>query len=189
MDIKSKTEIYDAELTRIDVLSGLVNFRAEGEDRLVALVHQPHWALGTVGRLRLTSEDGSSTFFPYPDQRLRRHPPNDDPRLRLWGWRIEEQTFACKHGVIPGKDGLVFIQDTETVVLELPREFLELCRTIRLRPETVLQGFIADLCSLISWSHLPREDGYSSNGWDERRIAQAYFQRAYGWLSAQSRAE
>jgi hypothetical protein len=44
-------------------------------------------------------------------------------------------------------------------------------------PEIVLRGFIADLCGIINWHASPREDGYSSNGSDERRMAQDYYDR------------
>jgi hypothetical protein len=45
----------------------------------------------------------------------------------------------------------------------------------------VLRGFVADLCDLQNPVARPREDGYSSNGSDERLLAQAYFERAYKW--------
>lgn len=177
------TEIYDAELTQFDQQSRTLVFQAAGTTHCVSTSNAPYCSLGTVGRLRLPASRSDYRFFAYPDQRLRRVPADDDPRRNLWGWRIEKLHFAVRAGVIPGKDGVVVIQDTETVVLELPREFLDLCHASRLRSETVLQGFIADLCALMNWVNCPREDGYSSNGSDERRMAQEYFQRAYGWLA------
>ena len=59
----------------------------------------------------------------------------------------------------------------------LPKEFVELCAAHQVEPETVLKGFIADLCSLVSWAASPRPDGYSSNGSDERRLAREYYNR------------
>jgi hypothetical protein len=179
-------EIYDAELTRFDQQANTLVFHAAGTAHCVSTPRAPYCSLGTVGRLRLPAERSDYRFFAYPDQRLRRVPAEDDPHQNLWGWRIEQLHFAVRAGVITGKDGMVVIQDTESAVLELPREFLDLCHAARLRPETVLQGFIADLCALMNWVNCPREDGYSSNGSDERRIAQEYFRRAYGWLATSS---
>ncbi|MES2858625.1 MAG: hypothetical protein V4704_05540 [Pseudomonadota bacterium] len=68
------------------------------------------------------------------------------------------------------------------ISLSLPDEFLELCREDGVTPETVLTGFIADLCGIESWASAPRLDGYSSNGSDERLMAQAYYERVgYPW--------
>lgn len=55
------------------------------------------------------------------------------------------------------------------MTLELPPEFIELCRGDNVPPEVVLRGFIADLAGIVSWAASPRTDGYSSNGSDERR--------------------
>jgi len=67
------------------------------------------------------------------------------------------------------------------VTLTLPEEFLNLCESDLQTPEKILRGFIADLCGLISWHSSPRADGYSSNGSDERAMAQAYYDRVgYG---------
>jgi len=63
------------------------------------------------------------------------------------------------------------------VTLELPAEFLELCEADRVSPETVLRGFIADLCEIRNHGSEPREDGYQSNGSDERRLAREYYDR------------
>ena len=64
-----------------------------------------------------------------------------------------------------------------TVTLELPPEFLELCEADRTEPETVLRGFIADLCEIRNYASAPREDGYCSNGSDERMLARQYYER------------
>ena len=69
-----------------------------------------------------------------------------------------------------------------TVKLALPPEFIALCRRDQVAPETVLRGFIADLCGIINWADEPRADGYSSNGSDERRMAEEYYERVgYPW--------
>jgi hypothetical protein len=71
------------------------------------------------------------------------------------------------------------------LTLALPKEFLDLCRRDRVKPETVLKGFIADLAGIQNWvkpnpaeGRMPRpNDGYQSNGSDERRMAYQYYQR------------
>ena len=175
-----RSEFYDAELTGIDADSSTLLFTTTGGVRRVSTVSPAWWKVGTIGRLRLN--DSSFAFLAYPDQRLRRDSAEDDSRRRLWGWTIDGQRFACKSGVIPGRNGLVVSEDTDTLVLEIPREFVQLCVGYRLRPDTVLRGFIADVCGLMNWAHCPREDAYSSNGSDERQIARNYFRRAYEWL-------
>lgn len=63
------------------------------------------------------------------------------------------------------------------VTLELPPEFVALCKADGVTPETVLRGFIADLAGIINWAANPRADGYGSNGADERRYAMEYYER------------
>ena len=67
------------------------------------------------------------------------------------------------------------------VTIELPTELVELCKRDQVKPETVLRGFIADLCGIINWAHSPREDRYGSNGSDEREMARAYYDRVGYW--------
>lgn len=68
-----------------------------------------------------------------------------------------------------------------TVALEIhiPPELTRLCEIHGLTPVDVLRGFIADLCGLQNYIADPREDGYSSNGSDERMMAREWFDRAY----------
>ena len=69
------------------------------------------------------------------------------------------------------------------ISIELPPEFIALCRGDNVPPERVLRGFIADLCEITSWADAPRADGYSNNGSDERRYAMEYYERVgYPWL-------
>lgn len=63
------------------------------------------------------------------------------------------------------------------LTIELPAEFVELCERDGVEPVTVLRGFIADLAGIRNWAANPRADGYSSNGSDERDMAQAYYER------------
>lgn len=64
------------------------------------------------------------------------------------------------------------------ITLELPDEFLDQCKQDNVEPETVLRGFIADLCGITNFVANPRNDGYSSNGSDERDLARSYYERA-----------
>jgi hypothetical protein len=59
----------------------------------------------------------------------------------------------------------------------LSPEFLALCEADEVAPETVLRGFIADLCAIRNYASEPREDGYQSNGSDEQMLARQYYER------------
>jgi hypothetical protein len=63
------------------------------------------------------------------------------------------------------------------ITLALPPEFLAHCKNDGVAPETVLRGFIADLCGISSEYANPRTDGYNSNGSDERGMAEEYYRR------------
>ena len=69
------------------------------------------------------------------------------------------------------------------ITLDLPPEFIELCKGDGVEPRTVLRGFIADLCSIVNYADEPlRTDGYGSNGSDERHMAMEYYVRVgYPW--------
>lgn len=70
------------------------------------------------------------------------------------------------------------------LMLDLPPELIDLCESDNTDPQTVLRGFVADLCGIQNWASDPRDDGYSSNGSDERMLAQAYYDRvgySYHW--------
>lgn len=183
-----KLALYDAVLTQIDEEAGVTVFAVAGTQHCLRSGSFAWWTPGTVGRLRLPSPEAPFGFYAYPDQRLRRVPAEDDPDHKRWAWQIAGRFLTCKAGIIPGKDGVVVPEDTQRVFLNVPREFIDLCRASQLLPETVLRGFIADLCQLMNWAYCPREDEYSSNGSDERRMAWLYFERAYGWLTASDEA-
>lgn len=61
--------------------------------------------------------------------------------------------------------------------IDLPQEFIDLCATDGVTPEQVIKGFIADLAEITSYVSAPRDDGYSSNGSDERMLAREYYSR------------
>jgi hypothetical protein len=66
---------------------------------------------------------------------------------------------------------------SKRIVINLPDEFIAVCEEHGVEPETVLRGFIADLCGIMNRANNPREDGYSSNGSDERMMAREYYER------------
>jgi hypothetical protein len=57
-------------------------------------------------------------------------------------------------------------------VLELPPEFIELCKCDQVEPEVILRGFIAD-SGIMNWANNPPADGYSSNGSDNLLVSMA----------------
>ena len=66
---------------------------------------------------------------------------------------------------------------SQRITIELPAEFIALCEADGIEPETVIRGFIADLAEIMNWVSDPREDGYASNGSDERMKAREYYER------------
>ena len=65
------------------------------------------------------------------------------------------------------------------LTLNLPVEFLDLCKSDDCTPDEVLRGFIADLCGIQPATHeeLSANGGYCTNGSDERMYAQHYYDR------------
>ena len=72
-------------------------------------------------------------------------------------------------------------QSSNELTLTLPPQFLSLCATHGVEPETVIRGFIADLCHL-------RTAEYHTNGSDERNLADDYYQRV-GYAMGQMQDE
>ncbi|MDY6947766.1 MAG: hypothetical protein SXG53_18820 [Pseudomonadota bacterium] len=180
-------DLYDIELLRIDAHSGTLYFAGGHLLTLARREELRWWHVGEIGVLRLGTMPQGWGWRPYPDQRLRRAPDRDDPPSGRWAWRLVRADAGCaddylltKVGVIPGANGAFVPQDAETVAIDLPREFRELCRAYRQQPTAVLCAFIADVCALQNFVKCPREDGYCSLGSDERQRAQEYFVRAYG---------
>lgn len=67
----------------------------------------------------------------------------------------------------------------QEITIEVPGEFLELCRFDQVSPVDVLRGFVTDLCSFGGW----QLEGYESNGHisTDRDRACAYYDHAYAW--------
>ena len=140
--------------------------------------------VGQIGVLVVNKDSGEAGYFrPYMEQRLRRMPEYDTPTK--WAWWLDDGLFVgdgllfVKAGLVPGVDGNVIDDETEPVTLQVPPEFFDLCAEYELTPEEALRGFIADACGLMNYIANPREDGYSSNGSDERDMAAGYLERAY----------
>jgi hypothetical protein len=174
--------LYDAALTQVDTARGTLIFTVGETVHRVSSGHVSSFSVGAIGRVRLPTEGQGFAFHVYADQRLRRAPELDEPRVRRWGWRIGERRFTVQAGLVPGRAGKVIRRDTQTLALDLPREFLQFCEVRGLSPESILRAFVADLCGLMNLFVCPREDGYSSSGSDERFRAMEYFQRTWGWV-------
>ena len=175
--------LYDAELIRIERDCRLLVFRAAGRVYVLPTASTTWWAVGTIGRLSLRKKPAEYSFRAYPDQRLRRLDALDEADADAWAWTFTDtsRVVLVKAGVIPGQNGAVVPEETRALSLQVPREFVQLCDRFKLHPAAVLRDFIADLCALQNPASRPREDGYGSSGSDERLLAQAYFERAYGW--------
>ena len=172
--------VYDAILLTVDLAQQTLLFEAQSHH---FVVHSPHaglWTTGAVGCSTLR-DDESFRFHVYSDQRLRRAAAFDDPNRSLWGWTLGGLVLHIHAGIVPGINGQVVKKDVSPLTFEVPREFQALCKDHGITVTEVLRGFIADLCGLHNVPMLPREDGYSSNGSDERLHARQYWSRAYGW--------
>jgi hypothetical protein len=192
--------IFDAVVLAKDAEAKTITFKMPDGRELVFPNANDFFAVGDVGCLVLNERYDAASFSlaRYPDPRLRRWPehdaqPSEDPdregcRVRLWGWRLlsdnddgeNDRPLLVRAGVIPGKNGRMIEDETEQVKIDVPPEFFALCERNGLKVEQVLRGFIADVCGLQNYIVEPREDGYGSNGSDERMMASDYFQRAYG---------
>lgn len=118
-----------------------------------------------------------------PELDLRELPANDVGRvLATIGWRCDAKPrgFRAPVGIIPGERGAFVPDETVAVTLRVPPEFVRECHYIQMEPATVLKSFVGDLVGMVNYAHCPRADGYSSNGSDERELADAWLQRAHG---------
>lgn len=142
----------------------------------------PHWE---------SIDAPASTFTAYMDQTLRRAVELDAPdhhalregrRPDVVGWRCDAkpQGFRAPAGLVPGRDGAFVSDDTAAVVLRVPRELRVLANDHRVGVDEFLRAFMADVCDIRNTYANPRADGLSSNGSDERDLAEQWFQRAFG---------
>lgn len=134
---------------------------------------------------------GACYFRDYIDQSLRRVPEldsndqvaSDDGREpEVVGWRCDARPhgFRAPTGIIPGEAGRFVPDETVTVTLRVPPEFVRECRRVRMTPQELLRSFVGDLVGIQSFVACPRADRYGSNGSDEREYADAWLQRAHG---------
>ena len=141
------------------------------------------WANNLVGRRGYAerSEQGWWRFMDYRDQSLSRMPQLDGERGLELGWKCEARPegFRAPFHIVPGECGGFVADETQSVTIQVPPEFHELCERFGVDVERVLQGFVADAAGLMNWVACPRADGLSSNGSDERMMAQDYIERAY----------
>lgn len=135
---------------------------------------------------RLSSQDVRGCYFrPYPDPSLRRLFDLDyvgpDGKTNV-GWICDAwpNGFFAPSGLIPGMDGRFVSDQTVEVTLRVPPEFVRECRRVQRSPEEVLRGFVGDAAGIHNFIDCPREDKYGSNGSDEREMAEAWINRAYG---------
>lgn len=184
MQINEK--IYDVQIHAVDATVPSTEYLMPGGSSKVVPFVSPYHKVGDVGVVAF-GENEEPTFWPYAEPRLRRWPEQDfagDPEKGIapfWSWRLQgsDDRISCKPHFIPGKDGRFIPDETESLAIQIPPEFVQMCAGRALDPELVLRGFIADLCRLQSYVVNPREDGFSSNGSDERMMAEQWFDRAY----------
>jgi hypothetical protein len=134
------------------------------------------------------SDSKGCYFRSYVDPTLRRvfeidHVDTRDVLGQHWcGWICDAQPqgFFAPPGLIPGEQGRWIRDETVEVTLRVPPEFVRECRRVQMTPEQVLRGFVGDVAGIHNFVNRPRADGYGSNGSDERGMAGAWLERAYG---------
>ena len=126
--------------------------------------------------------DGACYFRAYVEPSLRRVPEFDDGKGNL-GWRCDgawANGFLAPAHIVPGEGGRYIPDQTEKVTVRVPPEFVRECRRVQMSPQALLEGFIGDAAGIQNYVNCPRADGFGSNGSDERDMAEAWIQRAYG---------
>jgi len=180
--IAAARKIYDVIVKRVDEQTQQTVFLLPDGQEIVA-DDSLAWSVGRRGVLtQLSSTD--LRFSEYAEQRLRKvgeRAPTKNGGYWQFVWQLdgEDVRITTKAGFIPGNDGEFIADQTQELKLPVPPEFIAVCESRGLTAEDVLKGFIADLCELRNFIAKPREDGYSSNGSDEREHANRWFERAY----------
>lgn len=137
--------------------------------------------VGKVGVVQFEPNGECWRFSDYLDQSMRRAFELDGTDRIGWINDANPAGWTAPRCVIPGENGQFVEDETSPVTIDVPLEFYDLCNRHEVTPETVLRGFVADVCDLVSYVRAPRADGYSSNGSDERSMAADYFDRAHSW--------
>lgn len=182
--IASSRKIYDVIVKRVDEQTKQTVFLLPDGQEIVA-DDSVAWTEGRRGVL-IQFSSGDLRFSEYAELRLRKVGELDPAQTQngrvgqfIWQLDGEDARIFTKADFIPGKDGRFIPDQTQELKLPIPPEFIAMCENNGLAAEDVLKGFIADLCGLKNYWVLPREDGYSSNGSDEREYAVQWFDRAY----------
>ena len=134
---------------------------------------------------------GGYYFRAYLDQSLRRVPDldagaresGDEGRaVAVVGWCCDQQPngFRAPVGLIPGEGGGFVADETIAVTVRVPREFVRECHRVQMSPEELLRSFVGDLAGIQNGVVRPRADGLTSNGSDERDLADQWLERAHG---------
>ena len=124
-------------------------------------------------------QGGACYFRAYEDPSLRRVPELDDGQGNN-GWSCASRTFLAPAHIIPGAEGRFVADETVPVTVRVPPEFARQCERVQLTPQQLLEGFMADAGGIQNYVNCPRADRFGSNGSDERDMAEAYIDRAYG---------
>lgn len=139
---------------------------------------------------------GSCYFRAYHDQSLRRVPeldltapsdvatglPSDGRAQAVVGWCCDARPngFRAPVGIIPGTEGQFVEDETITVTVRVPPEFVRESHRVQMTPADLLRSFVGDLAGIQNYVVCPRADGYGSNGSDERHYAETWLERAHG---------
>lgn len=127
-------------------------------------------------------------FDVYPDQTLQRAPELDvfefHPQgynVNGIGWRnaLNPSGFLAPKGVIPGEQGHFISDSTETVEVDVPYEFTDLCTSLGREPVKVLRDFVAGACRLQNTAAMPRADGLASQGIEAETLIARYLELVY----------
>lgn len=176
--------IYDVTVKRVDKRANKTVFLLPDGQEVLTDSSAP-WVEGRRGVLTQTST-GQLQFCEYVEQRLRKvgelaPEQGIDGCAGHFIWQLDGQSnrIITKYDFIPGEDGEFIPDRSVELKLAIPVEFTDLCESRGMSPQDVLKGLIADICGLKNYFVLPREDGYCSNGSDERMYAEQWFERAY----------
>jgi hypothetical protein len=58
--------------------------------------------------------------------------PRDDLQQQRWGWVIEDHYFCVRAAIVPGISGAVVADDSESLEVRIPIEFVAWCSALRL---------------------------------------------------------
>ncbi|WP_273428921.1 hypothetical protein [Chitinibacter tainanensis] len=183
-------KLYDATLRAVadgQLTISLILGETEQQLTLPCAPVSDDWQCQQIGKIGIAeqyvNDEGFWRFTPYLEPTLRRRPGLDwrDEDKQHLGWWCDQLTeFSAPSEIIPGAEGSFIPDETEPLTLQIPPEFVELCNSYRMSAESVLRGFIADASELQNYIAKPRADHFSSNGSDERMMANDYLERAYG---------